>query len=351
MRNIKSFTRASRELVETELVKTGVLKDCQLTLYGETGDLLPQQKAARRHEFNKAGNLYLSDVVKYICTHESEFLDETASYYSIRLSWTAFVKRAIGSNHDQYYRLCKEVMRMMEKQELCYIPKADGGYYLMQPFVVALESEDNDKLAPKELQNLANLSKSNKSSQIKTKIGYVTVLFAKPLFQKYLKEGGQFYQHPTCLYSQVHKYIQQWCLDAQKEEDQSAASDQIESAVLDAIDFLYKHGAGNAKNSQITVNMVELLRNCYPSALNHKGNKYYPIAATVSVFMSAVVVVINNLNGLDYNITGIKEGNAGNIVVKLSHPKRLKTISGSVSRNREGGNGKVSLNREGGFTE
>jgi hypothetical protein len=335
MKNIKSFTRASRELVETELVKTGVLKDSQLTLYGETGELLPQQKAARRHEFNKAGNLYLSDVIKYICTHESTFLDETASYYSIRLSWMAFVKRAIGDNQDQYYRLCKEVMRTMEKQELCYIPKADGGYYFMQPFVVALESEDSDKLAPKELQNLANLSKSGKSSQTKAKVGYITVLFAKPLFQKHLKESGQFYQHPTCLYAQVHKYIQQWDGGVKEsastpvlEECPASASDQMESAVMDAIDFLYKHGAGDAKKSRITVSLVELLRSCYPTSVSHVKGKYYPRDDMVSVFFDAVISVISNLNGLDYKITSIQEGEGGNIIVNLSHPKRLKTVSG-----------------------
>ncbi|MDR1232004.1 MAG: hypothetical protein LBK61_11475 [Spirochaetaceae bacterium] len=344
MKNIKSFTRASRELVETELVKTGVLKDAPLTLYGETGKRLPQQKAARRHEFNKAGNLYLCDVVKYICTHESAFLDETASYYSTRLSWTAFVKRAIGDNQDQYYRLCKEVMRTMEKQELCYIPKADGGYYFMQPFVVALESEDNDKLAPKELQNLANLSKSSKSSQMKAKVGYITVLFAKPLFQKHLKEGGQFYQHPSCFYAHVHKYLQHWDGSMKEtvsrpalEEQPVVASDQMESAVVDAIDFLYKHGAGGGRNSRITVNLVDLLRSCYPAAVDHKGNKYYPRMAMATVFMNAVVSVIRNLDGLDYKITGFKIDKAGSIVLNLSHPKRLKAVTGEVSQNREGG--------------
>jgi hypothetical protein len=231
-------------------------------------------------------------------------------------------------------------MRTIEKQEPCYIPKADGGYYLMQPFVVALESESHDKLAPKELQNLANLSKSGKSTQIKAKIGHVTILFAKPLFQKYLKAGGQFYQHPSCLYSQIHKYIQQWNGGVKKPAAQRAliappeskpedavASDQMESAVMDAIDFFYKHGAGYARNSQITVSLVNLLRSCYPSALNHKGNKYYPIAATVNAFLNAVVSVVSKLNGLDYNITEIQDGKGEDIVVKLSHPKRLKTVS------------------------
>jgi hypothetical protein len=280
MKHIKSFTRTSRELVETELIKTGLLKDSKLTLYDETGELLPQQKAARRHEFNKAGNLYLSDVVKYICTHESEFLDETATRYSIRLSWPAFVKRAIGNDHDQYFRLVNEILRTKRNKEDCYIPKADGGYYLMQPFVIDFESEDHSKLTGKELQDLRNLGKE--------KLGYITILFAKPLFQKYLKKSGQFYQHPTSLYAQVHKYIQQWDGSVKAgasipvlEEESASASDQMESAVVDAIDFLYKHGAGDTKNSQITVSLVELLRSCYPSALNHKGNKYYPIAATV----------------------------------------------------------------------
>jgi hypothetical protein len=326
-KNIKSFTQASRELVETEMVKTGVLKDGPLTLYDEKGERLPRQKAMRRHEFNKAGNLYLSDVAQYICTHEPQFIDETAIYYSIRLKWLAFVKRAIGDDQDQYYRLVNEILRTKHKNESCYIPKADGGYYLMQPFVVAFESEDHSKLTEKELRDLKNLGRE--------KLGYITILFAKPLFQKYLKEGGQFYQHPTCLYSQVHKYIQQWDGGVKEsastpvlEEAPASASDQMESAVMDAIDFLYKHGAGDAKNSQITVSLVNLLRSCYPSALNHKGNKYYPIAATVSAFLNAVVSVVSKLNGLDYNIMGIQEGKGENIVVKLSHPKRLKTVTG-----------------------
>jgi len=326
MKNIKSFTRTSRELVETELVKTGVLKDGQLTLYDEKGDRLLQQKAMRRHEFNKAGNLYLSDVVKYICTHEPAFLDETVTRYSIRLTWPAFVKRAIGDNQDQYYRLVNEILRTKRNKEDCYIPKADGGYYLMQPFVIDFESEDHSKLTEKELRDLKNLGRE--------KLGHITILFAKPLFRKYLKEGGQFYQHPTCLYSQVHKYIQQWdggvkesAVTPVLEEGTVSASDQMESAVVDAIDFFYKHGAGDAKKSQITVHLVNLLRSCYPSALNHKGNKYYPIATIVSAFLNAVVSVISKLNGLDYNITEIQDGKGEDIVVKLSHPKRLKTVS------------------------
>jgi hypothetical protein len=327
MKNVKSFTRTSRELVETELIKTGVLKDAPLTLYGETGKRLPQQKAVRRHEFNKAGNLYLCDVVKYICTHESAFLDETATRYSIRLSWTAFVKRAIGNDHDQYFRLVNEILRTKRNKEDCYIPKADGGYYLMQPFVIDFESEDHSKLTEKELQDVKNLGRE--------KLGYITILFAKPLFQKYLKEGGQFYQHPVSLYAQVHKYIKQW--DSGEEDHPHAASDQMESAVVDAIDFLYKHGAGDTRNSRITVNLVDLLRSCYPAAVDHKGNKYYPRMTMATVFMNAVVSVIRNLDGLDYKITSMNEGDAGTIVVNLSHPKRLKTVTGSVLRNREGG--------------
>jgi hypothetical protein len=327
MRNIKSFTRAPRELAETELVKAGVLKDARLTLYGETGEPLPQQKAARRHEFNKAGNLYLSDVVKYICTHESAFLDETATRYSIRLSWPAFVKRAIGNDHDQYFRLVNEILRTKRNNENCYIPKADGGYYLMQPFVIDFESEDHSKLTEKELRDLQNLGRE--------KLGYITILFAKPLFQKYLKDSGQFYQHPVSLYAQVHKYLQQWNGSMKEavskpalEEQPDAASDQMESAVLDAIDFLYTHGAGDARNSQITVNLVDLLRSCYPASVSHVGSKYYPRDAMVSTFLDATISVIRNLDGLDYKITDIKEGEVGSIVVKLSHPKRLKTVSG-----------------------
>jgi hypothetical protein len=111
----------------------------------------------------------------------------------------------------------------------------------------------------------------------------------------------------------------------------------MESTVLDAIDFLYKHGAGNAKNSQITVNLVELLHSCYPTSVSHVRGKYYPRADMVSVFMDATMSVISNLNGLDYKITAIKKGSDGDSVVKPSHPKRLKTMSDSVSRNRSGG--------------
>jgi hypothetical protein len=69
----------------------------------------------------------------------------------------------------------------------------------MQPFVIDFESEDHSKLTEKELRDLKNLGRE--------KMGYITILFAKPLFQKYLKAGNQFYQHPACLYSQVHKYL------------------------------------------------------------------------------------------------------------------------------------------------
>jgi hypothetical protein len=40
----------------------------------------------------------------------------------------------------------------------------------------------------------------------------------------------------------------------------------------------------------------------------------------VSTFLDAAISVISKLDGLDYKIT--------DIVVKLSHPKRLKAVSG-----------------------
>jgi hypothetical protein len=323
MNGVKSFIRTTRELAETEIIKMGILNSGEFTLYNEKEEQLPKQKAQRRHEFNKAGNLYLCDVIKYICTHEAAFLDETAVYYSVRLSWSAFTKRAIGDNQSQYYRLCNEIMRTMEKHELCYIPKADGGYYLMQPFVVALESEDRSKLSSKELKNLANLSKGGKNPQEKGKVGYITILFAKPLFQKFLKDGGQFYQHPACIYAEVHKYLQQWS----SKEEENAASDQMESAVVDAIDFFYIHGAGDPRHSKITVSLVDLLRSCYPTAVDHKGNKYYTRPSMASVFIQAIIAVTSNLDWLDYKITNIKEGKDGNIILSLTHLDRCKTVT------------------------
>jgi hypothetical protein len=69
---------------------------------------------------------------------------------------------------------------MKRNHEECYIPKPDGGYYLMQPFVIDFESEDHEKLSETELRALKNIGRE--------KLGYITILFAKPLFKKYLEE-------------------------------------------------------------------------------------------------------------------------------------------------------------------
>jgi hypothetical protein len=358
------YTHAPRALVTTETTRTNILSALEkLDLYTEEGKLIPTHKIKRKYEFNGAGNLYLCDAIKYICTHEAKAIRKGGyNRFEVKLKWESFVKRAIGENTDQYHRLCNEVWRTIHEARPCYIPKEGGGWFLMQPFIVDLESVDGEKLSSEEKKRLENLNGNDGTR----KLGYITIAFAKPLFQKYL-EGGQYYQHPCCLYAQVHKYVEEdnaifkdqsqnmtlpgmtkeetrsklklmseeECSIFKQEQAQSPEqteairSEDLEFPIISAIDWLYLHGAGDPRKTYIEIPLEDFIRHCLPSAGYEKAGTFYIRKHKEGQYLTTLIDTISRLQGFDFTITGftgVERDGKKFAHFELAHPERLKAV-------------------------
>jgi hypothetical protein len=86
-------------------------------------------------------------------------------------------------------------------QRYCYIPKEDGGYYIMPPFRLDFTTENQEDLPEGQLRKLKNIDAQ--------KIKSVTFSMAKPLFEKYI-QNGQYYSHPVNLYAKIYDIVSGW---------------------------------------------------------------------------------------------------------------------------------------------
>lgn len=351
MEKLKSFVHTPREVLVAETTRGNqLLTESKLELFNENNDPIGSHTVKRRYEYNGAGNLYTSDVIKYVCTHEPQSLKDGFSRYSVRLTWSACVKRAIGDRREQYHRLCKEIWRTIHEAKPCYIPKAGGGWYLMQPFIIDIESEDGKKLSDTEKKRLSQLGVE--------KLGHIVIHFAKPLFQSFI-DGGQFFQYPANLYAQVHHlltleieylnskersriidatgYVEQLenltarevkkLLKALKEEELKTrkplaiSSEDFEFNVISAIDFLYLHGAGDKRKSYLDVDVDVFTKSCFPSMGYEKNGTFYTRIDKQRDYLTLITVTVSKLNGLDFKIEDIKNPKKRIIRFILSHPE------------------------------
>jgi hypothetical protein len=241
----------------------------------------------------------------------------------------------------------------------------------MQPFIVDLESEDGTRLTTAEKKRLGNL-KHNDGTR---KLRYITIAFAKPLFQKYL-DGGQYYQHPACLYAQVHDIIEREkkCyghplrgketfadisidemrieinklsrkelkklkrnLDNPQSANQELKSEDMEFPIISAIDYLYLHGAGDPRKSYIELPIDDFLNHCNPSALTIIKGKLYQRRDKMTLLFQKLIIVLSFLEGLDFSIciqgkdflpgiNTLKKDGIEYLYCKLDHPDRLKSV-------------------------
>jgi hypothetical protein len=295
-----------------EIAKTGLIRACNLIkekpdFYkkdDEGNDIeVKNHSPKRRYEFNSADYFYLCDAIKYICTHHPDKLKDAITRYAVKLSLEKFEEFSIGKYTNQRHRLIKELGRGILHPKHCYIPKEDGGYYIMHPFTIDLETLENEKLTNTERKRLANLDQR--------KLGYITISFAKPLFEKYLN-GGQYYKHPPYLYAAIYNLLQNpeeltrlmpAAFQERRDLEQKRSSKEYVSGYIKFIDYLYLHGAGG-DNDKITVDLEDLVNSVMPSLgkINESGkfkmrdiHEFFSFTATASLIAA-------NLEGLDYKI-------------------------------------------------
>jgi hypothetical protein len=318
---MEAYTHAPRTLVETELFKTNLMESEKMTVFSEDGELIGEHLPKRRYEFDGTLYRYYSDIAKYLCTHHKADLKDMITRYGIRIKWETFVKMAIGEHQDQYHRFIDEMGRNVREPKYCYIPKQDGGCFLMIPFILDFESADKTALSDKEKKQLLQLSK--KDGVERRKIGYVTFAFAEPLFQQYIA-GGQYYQHPAAFYAESYRLFSEF--NERKEFDNPLSLKELDAnvdAYIAFIDYLYLHGAGT--HDKITVNMYDMIRHVIPSAAYEKNGKpYMRDKGKFGSLLGAFGVITRHINGLDYRIEDAEpDEKVEAITFYLSHkPKR-----------------------------
>jgi hypothetical protein len=313
---MKTYTHTPRALVDAELTKVNLVKSAQADIFREDGELIKDHQPKRRYEFDGTLYRYYSDVAKYLCTHYKAKLKDMITRYGIRIKWETFVKMALSEHQDQYHRFINEIGRNVTEPKYCYLPKQDGGYFLMLPFILDFETADNDSLSDKEKKQLLQLSE--KDGVQRKKIGYVTFAFAKPLFQKY-KEGGQYYQHPIAFYAEVYQLFSEFY-----EKNNETGLKEIEANVdvfMSFIDYLYLHGAGT--HDKVTIDLFDMAKHIMPGAIQEKnGKSYIRNMSNLTELLNTFTIISKKMKGLDYKVESIEPTKTGDLLFHFSHPKR-----------------------------
>jgi hypothetical protein len=314
----KNYSHNPRQMADVELIRAGNLMKEKPDFFNLERDgtfkQLDNHSPRRRLEFNSANHFYLCDAAKYLCTHYKEKLSLGAiNYIETTIDWDAFKEITIGKYKDQYRKLLYE---LNGSQRYCYIPKEDGGYYIMPPFRLDFTTESQEGLSEKQSRKLKNIGVQ--------KIKSVTFSMAKPLFLKYI-EGGQYYKHPVNLYANIYHNIpniEATIKGSPQFKDmchENYGCTEFIAAYIRLIDYLYIHGAGT--HDKISVKLPDMLSKVMPSLcqFNERGEMKFRKINKLWNFMVVAVTILNKLDGLDYKLKPLKMPEGTNMVYEFDH--------------------------------
>jgi hypothetical protein len=164
----KDYVHSPLEVVKTQLIRGRQLRELipvpkfyELAKDGSKTELknyVPQ----RKFEFACAGEFYLDDIAKILCTHfQGElFLDDEVYIRSV-VGRDKFFTLARGEYKDQDEKIIAELGKMENRR--CYVPAEDGSYYLMPPYLVVPKSislKEFNALPSHEKRALLNIKKT-----------------------------------------------------------------------------------------------------------------------------------------------------------------------------------------------
>ncbi|GMO66856.1 MAG: hypothetical protein Nk1A_4590 [Endomicrobiia bacterium] len=199
----------------------------------------------------------------------------------------------------------------------------------MPPFRLEFLAKKSETLSELQRRRLENLTKNTLGGQIRK----ITFSMAKLLFEPFLN-GGQYYHHPVNLYASLFDLVsnseeiitkRQNLKELFKDGKEDIKGSKFLAGYIRFIDYLYLHGAGDPKHSQITVDLMHLVSQVIPSLCYHDkhGEVRRRNIDDVSKFVSIAATIVAQLDGLDYQISGPMEvipGQTPKAVFKLTHP-------------------------------
>jgi hypothetical protein len=314
--------------------KNSILRDEESYLIDEYGEVIEKGniKINRSHEFSCAGSEYTCSFLEYVCTHEKGYIDTgDENYYKINIEWDLFKKFALGGLTKQTERLTKEIYRLMTNQRPVLIPRRGGGYKLMQPFNIVIETADKTQIADGTRKKLENIGHE--------KIGNMTIYFSKDLFQEFVEGGNQWFQMPTALYAKLYdqakvdekcsqltdgeldKLSKEYNLSAEqylqakanllqiREIDRSTSSKtrrddfQFIFGYEKLVYYLCLHNNLNRHtNDYIDVDKIELVRSVCPQYLTLSKKKEYVREKEAVRFLDAALNILSKISGFDFTI-------------------------------------------------
>jgi hypothetical protein len=320
-----------RNSAETELVRASTLAQNKekLSFVKIEKDgietVVENHQPKRSLEFNTAASYYLSDAAKYLCTHYKEVLDTRNKLYVMaELDREIFFDITIGKFTDQYHRFMNGLSNVGDRK--CYIPNGKGGYYIMLPFMLAFETENQEKLTENERRRLKNITHRG---EVARKIAKVYFYFAKPLFEEYLTGANrQYYKHPKNLFSAIYDFIKKEMPIVQNSIGANLHY-HVESLVR-FIDYLYIHGAGDPNKKQLTLSLSNICSEVVPQYVqrNSQGRIRIRNYKEAGELLATAVNLTSKIDGLDYKVTGFKfgRGSKDNLIFGLEHPyKHLRS--------------------------
>jgi hypothetical protein len=328
----KQVVHQPRNLAETGLIRVGNLAQNKekLSFVEIKKDgietVVENHQPKRSLEFNTAACYYLNDAAKYLCTHCKPSLDTRNKLYVMgELNRNLFFDITIGKFTEQYHSFMSSLSNVGDKK--CYIPNGKGGYYIMSPFMLVFETENQEKLTENERRRLKNITHRN---DVAKKIAKVYFYFAKPLYNDYLTgKNRQFYKHPKNLYATIY--------DLMKKDIPTVQGSMRENlpyyveTIVRFIDYLYIHGAGDPNKEELTLDASNMCAEVAPQYVRRdaQGRTIIHDIKELRGLLTTAILLCNKTDGLDYKIP-LRETPTSfdcrtkQITFKLEHPNAAK---------------------------
>lgn len=316
-----------RTSAETGLVRAGNLaQNKEKILFTEIGKdgsetIVKNHQPKRSLEFNTAACYYLDDAAKYLCTHCKDALDtQNKLYVMAELDRDFFFDITIGKFTDQYHRFMNGLSNVGDRK--CYIPNGKGGYYIMLPFILAFETENQEKLTENERRRLKNITRRDEVSK---KIAKVYLYFAKPIFEEYLTGANrQYYKHPKNLFAATYDFIKNE-MDAQSQDSIGANLPYHMEKFIRFIDYLYIKGAGNPFKKQLQINIAKMFDEVAPQYVQKdaQGQSRIRNVKEAEDFFTTAVCLTGKIDGIDYKAKRFNF-DGGNLILEFEHPNASK---------------------------
>jgi len=206
---MKKYQRATRNELNTFLLRNNAVKT-QPELFNDVcdadGKTVNPKNLSRQNELTGTGIEYLTSYVEYICTHfKNTVTDKSRLYYEAPpIEWPAFLDIVTGGISGLREEAERAVMQAHAKPKPILIQAPNGHYMSMQPFVITFDWGNQKELEEKAAARIAGLNKVQDGME-RLPVKTISMLFSKPLFGDFFREGANNYSFPVGMYAKFRK--------------------------------------------------------------------------------------------------------------------------------------------------